>query len=260
MVKIKRYSFVIGRFMSGPNGQRFFNIAYSVGAAIVILGALFKILHVTGGDTLLAVGMGTEVLMFILTAFERPASEYHQAPVQGGIVAVSGNESIPASTSTPAQVTENSAPGNVSGQNNGTGTIIIQGGFHSASGEKHNVTTEREVDVANVSPIDAKLSESISENVKTIDESMHSYIESMADLNRNITGLNTIYELQLKTASSQLNTMEFAGRSMSEMQKMYEGTAEKSQIFQQEAQKLTENMKKLNEVYENMLRAMNVEK
>ncbi|MDE6377174.1 MAG: gliding motility protein GldL, partial [Duncaniella sp.] len=58
-------------------GQRLFNFAYSVGAAIVILGALFKILHLPGGNTLLCIGMGTEVLMFILTAFDRPPKEYH---------------------------------------------------------------------------------------------------------------------------------------------------------------------------------------
>ena len=57
-------------------GQRFFNFAYSIGAAIVIWGALFKILHLPGGNTLLSIGMGTEVLMFVLTAFDRPPREY----------------------------------------------------------------------------------------------------------------------------------------------------------------------------------------
>ncbi len=75
MGKIKRYRNVVERFLSGENGQRFFNIAYSLGAAIVILGALFKILHLSGGDTLLSIGMGTEVMMFILTAFDRPPRE-----------------------------------------------------------------------------------------------------------------------------------------------------------------------------------------
>ena len=57
--------------------QRFFNFAYSIGAAIVIWGALFKILHLEWGNELLSIGMGTEVLMFIITAFERPEKEYH---------------------------------------------------------------------------------------------------------------------------------------------------------------------------------------
>ena len=76
MGKIKRYKNVVEKFLSGEKGQRFFNFAYSIGAAVVIWGALFKILHLPGGNTLLAVGMGTEVLMFVLTAFDRPAREY----------------------------------------------------------------------------------------------------------------------------------------------------------------------------------------
>ena len=67
MTTIKRYKNAVERFLSGESGQRFFNFAYSIGAAIVIWGALFKILHLPGGNTLLCIGMGTEVLMFILT-------------------------------------------------------------------------------------------------------------------------------------------------------------------------------------------------
>ena len=76
MEKVKKYRNIISAFISSENGQRFFNFAYSIGAAIVIWGALFKILHLPGGNTLLSIGMGTEVLMFILTAFDRPPKEY----------------------------------------------------------------------------------------------------------------------------------------------------------------------------------------
>ncbi len=54
---IKRYSNCIERFLSGEKGERFFNIAYSLGAAVVIWGALFEILHLSGGKTLLCIGI-----------------------------------------------------------------------------------------------------------------------------------------------------------------------------------------------------------
>ena len=76
MVKIRKYANGIERFLHGQKGQRFFNFASSIGAAIVIWGALFKILHLPGGATLLCIGMGTEIAMFILTAFDRPPKEY----------------------------------------------------------------------------------------------------------------------------------------------------------------------------------------
>lgn len=73
---IKNYANRLQQFLQGSSGQRFFNVAYSVGAAIVIWGALFKILHLPGGNLLLCIGMGTEVLMFLLTAFDLPAYDY----------------------------------------------------------------------------------------------------------------------------------------------------------------------------------------
>ena len=72
MGKYKRYKNSIEKFLSSDKGQRFFNFAYSIGAAIVIWGALFKILHLPGGSLLLSIGMGTEVLMFILSASTLP--------------------------------------------------------------------------------------------------------------------------------------------------------------------------------------------
>ncbi|MFQ7040351.1 MAG: gliding motility protein GldL [Barnesiella sp.] len=71
------------KFLSSEKGQRFFNFAYSIGAAIVILGALFKILHLPGGSELLCLGMGTEVLMFVLTAFDKPANNITGRSIPG---------------------------------------------------------------------------------------------------------------------------------------------------------------------------------
>lgn len=256
--------------MSGEGGQRFFNVAYSIGAAIVILGALFKILHVKGGDTLLAVGMGTEVLMFILTAFERPYNESSKR------------------TGSQGEFNGGSSPYPVAVQDEMEGTILAQPSSEPLDSIADFDNSDERVDgqilaqpvsapidetaspiamrgssptmhSSVVNPIPTEIAAKMEESVRSIDENMQHYIAQMTDLNRNIAGLNTIYELQLKTASSQLSSLEFAGKSMTEMHKMYEGSAERSQVFQEEAAKLTENMKKLNEVYENMLRAMNVQ-
>ena len=71
MTKLQTYKKGLSAFIGSEKGQRFFNFAYSIGAAVVIWGALFKILHLPGGNLLLSLGMGTEVLMFVLTAFDR---------------------------------------------------------------------------------------------------------------------------------------------------------------------------------------------
>ncbi len=59
-------------WMDSVPGQTFLNYAYSWGASIVILGALFKLTHLPGGNLMLFLGMGTEAVVFFLAAFDRP--------------------------------------------------------------------------------------------------------------------------------------------------------------------------------------------
>lgn len=60
------------RWLDTPAGQTFMNYAYSWGASIVILGTLFKLTHLSYANLMLFVGMGTEVVVFFLSAFDRP--------------------------------------------------------------------------------------------------------------------------------------------------------------------------------------------
>ena len=60
------------KWMDSVAGQTFLNYAYSWGASIVILGTLFKLTHLPGADIMLYLGMGTEVIVFFFTAFDRP--------------------------------------------------------------------------------------------------------------------------------------------------------------------------------------------
>ena len=67
------------RWMDSVPGQTFLNYAYSWGASIVILGALFKLTHLFGADIMLFIGMGTEVIVFFLSAFDRPFDSEEEA-------------------------------------------------------------------------------------------------------------------------------------------------------------------------------------
>ena len=77
MGKYKGFKNRMEKFFSSDQGQRVFNFAYSFGASIVILGALFKLLHLPMADLALCIGMGTEALIFGLSAFDKPAKDYH---------------------------------------------------------------------------------------------------------------------------------------------------------------------------------------
>ncbi|MDR3261351.1 MAG: gliding motility protein GldL [Tannerella sp.] len=77
MGKYKRYKNRIEMYLSSERGKRVLNFCYSWGASIVIIGAMFKLLHLPYGNEILFVAMITESLVFFISAFDRPNSDYN---------------------------------------------------------------------------------------------------------------------------------------------------------------------------------------
>ena len=74
MTQYSKYNLIyhLQKWMDSVPGQTFLNYGYSWGASVVILGALFKLTHLPGANIMLYFGMGTEVIVFFLSAFDRP--------------------------------------------------------------------------------------------------------------------------------------------------------------------------------------------
>ena len=298
-------------FISSQKGQRFFNFAYSIGAAIVIWGALFKILHLPGGNTLLSIGMGTEVLMFLLTAFDRPPKEYNWERVYPGLIDKEEEEEESAASLTDetevdgqsaeadgnadlagADIAGSGATAGVRGGVGG-GTIIIGGNGNAGAtvnlpagarvGENGEIlpataataTGDYTAEVASLADEMRRLHEStaelnrvsetlldsykaITENSSDISNTSRGYVDQLSDLNRNIQGLNTIYEIQLKSISSQLDSIDRVNRGIKDIRDMYEKSAEQSARYCEETEKMARYMQQLNKVYEKMIHAMTV--
>ncbi len=320
MGKIRKYKNVVERFLSGEKGQRFFNFAYSIGAAVVIWGALFKILHLPGGNTLLSIGMGTEVLMFLLTAFDRPEKQYHWEEVfpvlasndpedrpdfntgggiviggtGGGTVVVGGSESEGSEVSGSggtvhlAGVSVEQAKGAVGlpqgielspedsqSLSESIAKMAAASDQLSRMAELTDATQQYLSQMAAISEQMQKLNETttklnevqetllnsytaITENSDGISSSSTGYVEQMQALNRNIGGLNTIYEIQLKSVSSQLDSIDRVNRGLKDIRDMYEKSAAESAHYCDETEKMAHYMKQLNSVYEKMIKAMTV--
>ena len=275
MGKIKRYKNSVERFISSEGGQRFFNFAYSIGAAIVIWGALFKILHLPGGNTLLSIGMGTEVLMFVLTAFDRPPRDYNWEDVfpvlasknpedrpdfSGGsqpvtFVTDTDLESVPARVAAPSVTPV--APV-------AAAPVSVEGASEQFAGELSGIaaqmaelkaTTEA---LNNVSRTLLDSYRAITDNSDNLSANSAGYVEQMQALNRNIAGLNTIYEIQITSVSSQLDAIDRVNRGIKDICHMYENSALQSSRYCEESEKMTLYMQQLNQVYEKMLRAMTI--
>ncbi|MCQ2205207.1 MAG: gliding motility protein GldL [Bacteroidaceae bacterium] len=82
------------RWMDSVPGQTFLNYAYNWGASIVILGTLFKLTHIAGANLMLFVGMGTEVFVFFISAFDRPFDKTGEATVADDYVEEEEGETV----------------------------------------------------------------------------------------------------------------------------------------------------------------------
>lgn len=299
MGKIKRYKNIIEKFLSGEEGQRFFNFAYSIGAAVVILGALFKILHLPGGNAMLCIGMGTEVIMFVLTAFDRPEKPYKWENVfpvltsqdpedrpnfnSGGGVIINGGSSTGEVIISGEQAKRSAGiPENINLSESDTRSLSESIAKMAAASDQlarmaeMTEATQRYLDqIAGISEQMAQLRDNtqslnevssllldsyraITDNSETISISSMGYVDQMESLNRNISGLNTIYEIQLKSISSQLENIDRVNRGLKDIRDMYEKSASESANYCNETERLAHNMKQLNSVYEKMVNALTV--
>lgn len=254
MVKIRKYANVIERFLHGEKGQRFFNFAYSIGAAIVIWGALFKILHLPGGSLLLCIGMGTEIAMFILTAFDRPPKEYAWEEVFP-VLDTKNADDRPEFLAHPEVVM--AGGGYPAGEYSEASAGVAAVAAVPASTQRAPELPElpKVADFAEVSAEYVSQMQSIAEQMAKLNET---YSAQMQDLNRNVAGLNTIYEIQLKSISSQLETIDHVNRGLKDIRDMYEKSANESIRYCEETEKMSKYMHQINAVYEKMITAMTI--
>ena len=255
----------IQKWMDTMAGQTFMQYAYSWGAAIVILGTLFKLTHLPGANLMLFVGMGTEVLVFVLSGFERvtgkaeeSANEAQQAavsqpgavvitgttPMVGGTTVVSGTpianmdpEALAHSAALSAAAANLASAGQVAAEAQLALSQLKAGGM-SVDPNQIKATDPAAIEeaVKNYAEELTELTEVLS-RVKAQAARMSTDSEEMENLNRTLTGIATVYELQLRNISKQVSTIE--------------------QIDEQ-TRKMAGQIEELNKVYARMIQALTV--
>ena len=242
-------------FLETQKGQTILNYLYSWGAAIVILGALFKLTHIAGADLMLFLGMGTEVLTFIVNGFERQSSAKEtEASAAGGPVIIGGGApvaagavvSAPATNVTPAVAasTGAAAPQLDSEALTAMANIAAAANASVASTAGASVPViDGKVDVPELQQV----TQDYVEQLRALTESFQhiadqsAQLEASADeierLSRNLTTINTIYEMHLKSLGSQIGNID--------------------QVNDQ-TRRMAEQIEELNRVYDRMLQSMTV--
>ena len=285
--------------MDSVPGQTFLNYAYSWGASIVILGTLFKLTHLPGANFFLFLGMGTEVFVFFISAFDRPFDkttdgmdlDLHVAEeglsgvvvngesnlVQGGptvigggstviggeggstviggegggsaiigggggTIVIGGSGGIVSPTASDAQSDEDGLSVRQAQTEGpvvvGGGGGIIGGGAMVAPQQPETLPMGEELKEATSNYIDElnRLTEmltQVSEQSKRLTRDS----EEMENLNRTLTGISRVYEMQLKSASSQIATID---------------------EINEQTRHMAEQIQELNKIYARMIEAMQI--
>lgn len=299
MGKYVKYRNRIEKFLQTDRGKRFLNYAYSFGAAIVIFGAMAKLLYLPFGNVLLAVGMITEICVFVLSAFDTPVKDYRWEKVFP-VLATDNPDDRP-NFSSEAGIADKSVISSIVtnvGSNPKEKVSRQTPTFHSASTKRDDTARQKSAQssvhhpVVSSSPTDSLEAnddivgslESVSENVQKfanavetltrISESLqdsyrhiidHSqeigqnslgYVQQMEALNRNISGLNTIYEIQLRSISSQIETIDQINAGLLRLKTMYSDSLPDGSIIRNETEKLADQLQELNRIYARMIESM----
>ena len=219
-------------FMDSARGKTILNYLYSWGAAIVILGALFKLTHIAGANLMLFLGMGTEVIVFFFSAFERP---YDVAIDEKKEEAAEEAAAIIAAGGTPLKGGTIVINGNIGGGE----TISLQGNTNHAAvtanpdlvPQMDEVTEEY---IEKVRTLNEAIKH-ISEQANTLGQNM----EEMETLARNLTGINALYEAQLRSAGNQANAIDQVNE---QTRKMAQQIEELNAMYARMIQAMTTNM------------------
>ncbi len=276
------------KWMDSVPGQTFLNYAYSWGASVVILGTLFKLTHLPGANIMLFAGMGTEVFVFFLSAFDRPFDktqdgkelpthiddeeiDNEEAEVEAAYEAGRNGESpAEAAAHVGAAVGGGgtiiiggaaSTGGAVQGAAGQNATVNVQGGVFQGGGVAGaGVAAGSDAAAVNVAAAAADFAAnrevavqladaqaSYLEQLKNLTETLQKVSEQsvrltrdseeMENLNRTLTGICKVYEMQLKGASQQIGTID--------------------QINEQ-SRHMAQQIEQLNSIYARMIEAMTV--
>ena len=275
------------RWMDSVPGQTFLNYAYSWGASVVILGTLFKLTHLPGANIMLFIGMGTEVVVFFLSAFDRPFDKTSSnRELSEDFV---DEVPVPETDTVESEHEAEEPQGEAAGQSTvvvggGQGTVIIAGGQGSqgsaqpqegadgqaasqgplqslqTSAQEGSITAQSLIEVirlANeellrqaeqaINPEMEEASRQYIEKLQALTETLDRIesqstrltadSEEMTNLNRTLTGINTVYELQLKSVSKQIGSIE---------------------RINEQTRHMADQIEELNSVYARMIKALTV--
>lgn len=209
------------KFLESKKGKNFMAKLYGIGAAVVILGALFKIQHWTFADEMLIVGLGTEAIIFFFSAFEKAHAEYDWSLVYPELAGMNDDNKSP-----------------VRELDNMLEKAKVDGELIKSLGEGLRKVNKAANGIGSVTDIA---------------DSTQEYSKQVTAAAKKLESINGLYEAQIASSTEQTEATRRMASNMT-------ASLDNAQQMQVELEMLSKNLNALNGVYGNMLNAMNYNK
>lgn len=268
-----------------PGYQKFTALAYGLGAAVVIIGALFKIMHWPGASFFLTAGMVVEAFLFALSSFDKPHLEYHWenkwpelldkhgVGESAGVAELAKNEKPEDKTLPQIQEVRQLVNTEMSKLTDGISKL------NETAGQLNNLSSAAAVSEAYTKNLESaslaagafaasqsnlKASsdslvasyQNIAESIGSASKGSQNFASQIDGINKNISTINSVFELQVKSVNEQNEAMKTLSSAVKTIETSLKGSAADVEEYKKQVALLSSQMQSLNKVYGNMLNAM----
>jgi gliding motility-associated protein GldL len=279
----------LSEFVHTSKWKAFMSKLYGWGASVVIIGALFKIQHYPMAGLFLSVGLITEAVIFFFSAFEPlkeepdwklvyPQLDPSYSGEDVGFAAVGGGgggggaglsqfDRMLADAGITPEVFDRLSQG-LKKLTETTNNFNAMGDLAATTNEYASTIRKANESLTNLSASVSQTAktmsdatniyQSIGDSSKVIDTGGKAYNDKLEALNKNLSALNAAYELQLRGANDHVKSAEVIYKGIEGLMNDLSGSADDTKKYRDQVAKLNENLNSLNNVYGNMLAAMNV--
>ncbi len=259
--------------MGGKKWKSFMAKLYGFGAAIVIIGAMFKIMHWPGAGPMLVVGLSTEAVIFFFSAFEPPHEEIDWSLVYPELAGMHGEEGE------NLQIEEEDKGSLTEQLDNMLEEAKIGPELMASLGEGMRSLSDQAGKLSNITDASVATNEyvsSVKSAAKNVDSLSDSYSKAAASLNslsvssddsanlgdqivkvsKNLSALNASYELQLQGSNEHLKSTSKFYDGLADLMKNLNDSVDDTKKYKEQIGQLSSNLESLNTIYGNMLTAM----
>ena len=278
---------------NSPKMKRIVGAAYSLGASVVILGAMFKILHLNGASYMLGIGMSVEAIIFALGIFDKPVKEFEWNKIfdfeneRNRSILVPTPQTETSKSSLKVNYSETISDEDVKKLSEGIKNL-------SATAEQLNALTavvkstdKLTSNLDNASEMTSKFIhsqeqlnnatsqlqssyQSINNGMEVVDKNTKHYASKVEEINMNLSSINSVYEIQLKNIQAQSEgltkqndlikavsaDLNQISTNVDKMKLTTQNAAEQTELYKSGTEKLVKQVADLNLVYGNMLNAL----